>query len=96
MLKGASVLCGRPSSRVLTACPLLSLAQLYVNISFAGLGALLDLAPAGAEYLARRMIEQERLRGWIECAPLLPPALVEPARDRFKRSVWRTLADIRP
>lgn len=49
--------------------------QLYVNISFAGLGALLDLAPAGAEFLARRMIEQERLRGWIECvsfAPSLP------------------------
>jgi COP9 signalosome complex subunit 4 len=40
--------------------------QLYVNISFSGLGALLDLAPSGAETMARRMIEQERLRGWIE------------------------------
>lgn len=42
------------------------LEQLYVNISFSGLGALLDLAPSGAETMARRMIEQERLRGWIE------------------------------
>lgn len=40
--------------------------QLYVNISFSGLGALLDLAPVGAESMARKMIEQERLRGWIE------------------------------
>ena len=48
--------------------PLLS-PQLYVNISFAGLGALLDLAPVGAESMARKMIEQERLRGWIESVP---------------------------
>jgi COP9 signalosome complex subunit 4 len=42
------------------------LRQLYVNISFSGLGTLLDLAPTGAETMARKMIEQERLRGWIE------------------------------
>ncbi|CDZ98403.1 COP9 signalosome, subunit CSN4 [Phaffia rhodozyma] len=45
---------------------LLSCSKLYVNISFSGLGVLLDLAPAGAELLARKMIEQERLRGWID------------------------------
>ncbi|KAL7416669.1 hypothetical protein BDY24DRAFT_377842 [Mrakia frigida] len=45
---------------------LLSCSKLYVNISFSGLGALLDLAPVGAESMARKMIEQERLRGWID------------------------------
>lgn len=66
MLKGAP--CRLVSSCVIRA-DLLPYCKLYINISFAGLGALLDLAPAGAEFLARRMIEQERLRGWIEYVP---------------------------
>jgi len=45
---------------------LLSCSKIYNNITFAGLGALLDLAPAAAETMARKMIEQGRLRAWID------------------------------
>lgn len=45
---------------------LLSCSKIYTNITFSGLGALLDLAPAAAETMARRMIEQKRLKGTID------------------------------
>ena len=45
---------------------LLSCSKIYNNITFNGLGALLDLAPGAAETMARRMIEQGRLRGSID------------------------------
>ncbi|KDQ21039.1 hypothetical protein BOTBODRAFT_27058 [Botryobasidium botryosum FD-172 SS1] len=45
---------------------LLSCTKIYNNITFAGLGALLDLTPAAAETMARKMIEQGRLRGSID------------------------------
>jgi COP9 signalosome complex subunit 4 len=41
----------------------LSCSKIYSNITFRGLGALLDLMPAAAESMARKMIEQRRLRG---------------------------------
>jgi len=45
---------------------LLSCSKIYNNITFSGLGTLLDLAPGAAETMARRMIEQGRLRGSID------------------------------
>lgn len=45
---------------------LLSCSKIYNNITFSGLGALLDLAPAAAETMARKMIEQKRLKGSID------------------------------
>lgn len=45
---------------------LLASSKIYDNISFRGLGALLDLAPAAAETMARKMIEQGRLKGTID------------------------------
>lgn len=45
---------------------LLACSKIYNNITFSGLGALLDLAPSAAETMARKMIEQGRLRGWID------------------------------
>ena len=45
---------------------LLAASKIYNNITFRGLGALLDLTPGAAETMARRMIEQERLKGWID------------------------------
>ena len=45
---------------------LLASSKIYDNISFRGLGALLDLAPAAAETMARKMIEQQRLKGTID------------------------------
>lgn len=45
---------------------LLSCSRIYNNITFSGLGDLLDLSAAGAETMARRMIEQKRLRGSID------------------------------
>ncbi|KAF8528970.1 hypothetical protein BU17DRAFT_36817 [Hysterangium stoloniferum] len=45
---------------------LLSCSKIYNNITFSGLGALLDLAPGAAETMARKMIEQGRLRGTID------------------------------
>jgi COP9 signalosome complex subunit 4 len=45
---------------------LLACTKIYDNISFRGLGALLDLAPAAAETMARKMIEQQRLKGAID------------------------------
>ncbi|GAC93938.1 hypothetical protein PHSY_001506 [Pseudozyma hubeiensis SY62] len=44
----------------------LSASRLYDNITLAGLGALVDLSPTGAEDIARRMIMQGRLKGWID------------------------------
>lgn len=44
----------------------LSASRLYDNITLAGLGALVDLSPAGAEDIARKMIMQGRLKGWID------------------------------
>jgi COP9 signalosome complex subunit 4 len=45
---------------------LLSCSKIYNNITFSGLGTLLDLAPGAAETMARKMIEQGRLRGTID------------------------------
>lgn len=45
---------------------LLASSKVYNNISFRGLGALLDLAPGAAETMARKMIEQGRLKGHID------------------------------
>lgn len=45
---------------------LLSCSKIYNNITFSGLGTLLDLAPTAAETMARRMIEQGRLRASID------------------------------
>ncbi|GJE84847.1 hypothetical protein PsYK624_009230 [Phanerochaete sordida] len=45
---------------------LLASSKIYNNITFRGLGALLDLAPGAAETMARRMIEQGRLKGSID------------------------------
>lgn len=44
----------------------LACSKIYNNISFRGLGALLDLAPSAAETMARKMIEQGRLKGSID------------------------------
>lgn len=44
----------------------LAASRLYNNITLRGLGALLDLSPAGAETMARRMISQRRLRAEID------------------------------
>ena len=45
---------------------LLASSKIYINITFSGLGALLDLTPGAAETMARRMIEQGRLKGSID------------------------------
>ncbi|KAI0028470.1 hypothetical protein K488DRAFT_80667 [Vararia minispora EC-137] len=44
----------------------LASSRIYNNISFRGLGALLDLTPGAAETMARKMIEQGRLKGYID------------------------------
>ena len=44
----------------------LACSNIYNNITFAGLGALLDVTPGAAETITRKMIEQGRLRGWID------------------------------
>jgi len=45
---------------------LLASSNIYNNITFQGLGALLDLTPGAAETMARKMIEQGRLRASID------------------------------
>jgi COP9 signalosome complex subunit 4 len=45
---------------------LLASSRIYNNITFRGLGALLDLTPGAAETMARKMIEQGRLKGTID------------------------------
>jgi COP9 signalosome complex subunit 4 len=45
---------------------LLASSKIYKNITFRGLGALLDLTPGAAETMARKMIEQGRLRASID------------------------------
>ena len=45
---------------------LLASSNIYNNITFRGLGALLDLTSGAAETMARKMIEQGRLRGSID------------------------------
>lgn len=45
---------------------LLASSKIYNNITFRGLGALLDLLPGAAETMARKMIEQGRLKGSID------------------------------
>lgn len=45
---------------------LLASSKIYNNIAFSGLGALLDLTAGAAETMARKMIEQGRLRGSID------------------------------
>lgn len=45
---------------------LLASSNIYNNITFRGLGALLDVTPSAAETMARKMIEQGRLRGSID------------------------------
>jgi COP9 signalosome complex subunit 4 len=44
----------------------LASSRIYNNISFRGLGALLDLTSGAAETMARKMIEQGRLKGYID------------------------------
>ncbi|KAH9077204.1 hypothetical protein EDB83DRAFT_2348786 [Lactarius deliciosus] len=44
----------------------LASSRIYNNITFGGLGALLDLTPGAAETMARKMIEQGRLKGHID------------------------------
>ncbi|ETW83961.1 hypothetical protein HETIRDRAFT_62610 [Heterobasidion irregulare TC 32-1] len=44
----------------------LASSKIYNNITFRGLGALLDLTPGAAETMARKMIEQGRLKGHID------------------------------
>jgi len=45
---------------------ILSCSNIYNNITFSGLGALLDITPGAAETMARKMIEQGRLRAHID------------------------------
>ena len=45
---------------------LLASSKIYNNITFSGLGALLDLTPGAAETMTRKMIEQGRLKGQID------------------------------
>ncbi|EMD40729.1 hypothetical protein CERSUDRAFT_103107 [Gelatoporia subvermispora B] len=45
---------------------LLASSKIYNNITFRGLGTLLDLTPGAAENMARKMIEQGRLKGSID------------------------------
>lgn len=45
---------------------LLASSKIYNNITFRGLGSLLDLTPGAAENMARKMIEQGRLKGTID------------------------------
>ncbi|KAH9943435.1 uncharacterized protein BXZ73DRAFT_40515 [Epithele typhae] len=45
---------------------LLASSKVYNNITFKGLGALLDVTPGAAETMARKMIEQGRLKGSID------------------------------
>ena len=45
---------------------LLASSKVYNNITFPGLGTLLDVSPGAAETMARRMIEQGRLKGTID------------------------------
>lgn len=45
---------------------LLASSKIYNNITFRGLGALLDLSPGAAETMARKMVEQGRLKGSID------------------------------
>jgi len=45
---------------------LLASSKIYNNITFRGLGTLLDLTSGAAETMARKMIEQGRLRGSID------------------------------
>ncbi|CAL1700674.1 unnamed protein product [Somion occarium] len=44
----------------------LACSKIYSNISFRGLGALLDLTPGAAETMTRKMMEQGRLKGTID------------------------------
>ncbi len=44
----------------------LAASRLYMNITVGGLASLLDLSPLGAETIARRMIQQRRLRAEID------------------------------
>lgn len=45
---------------------ILASSKLYMNITFTGLGSLLNLTPAGAETIVRRMIAQKRLKAEID------------------------------
>lgn len=45
---------------------ILSTSRLYANITFRGLGGLLDLSSLGAETMVRRMIVQNRLKAEID------------------------------
>lgn len=44
----------------------LACSKIYNNITFRGLGTLLDLTPGAAENMTRKMIEQGRLKGTID------------------------------
>lgn len=52
--------------RAITEHNLLSLSQIYNNITFAELGSLLSIPPEQAEAVASKMITEERLNAWID------------------------------
>jgi len=52
--------------RAVTEHNLLSASKLYINISFAELGILLDISAEKAEKVASRMMAEDRLRGSID------------------------------
>lgn len=68
LVEGASTRTGPTTvlDRAVMEHNVLASSRIYNNISFAGLGALLDLTPGAAETMARKMIEQGRLKGHID------------------------------
>ena len=67
LVEGASTRTGPTTvlDRAVMEHNVLASSRIYNNISFGGLGALLDLTPGAAETMARKMIEQGRLKGHI-------------------------------
>jgi COP9 signalosome complex subunit 4 len=68
LVEGASTRTGPTTvlDRAVMEHNVLASSRIYNNISFSGLGALLDLTPGAAETMARKMIEQGRLKGHID------------------------------
>jgi COP9 signalosome complex subunit 4 len=75
LVEGASTRTGPTTvlDRAVMEHNVLASSRIYNNISFSGLGALLDLTPGAAETMARKMIEQGRLKGHI---------------DQFDKLIW--------
>lgn len=68
LVEGASTRTGPTTvlDRAVMEHNVLASSRIYNNITFGGLGALLDLTPGAAETMARKMIEQGRLKGHID------------------------------